>query len=223
MFVLTIQLPHDQRQIEVPASQRQRLLTDVLRSLRLPLNTRCGQRGLCNGCLVQLVHGCLDDAHGGGSVAAGDRLLRGCELRLPAAGEAEIHVPARSLLAHQPQVVSSFRLNVPRAHDPLWQAFTIRREDLAGDMPLSQSLLSAVAAQLDCGLPIQGDAGLGDVQPDESNGFHVVLEHRGDHRILHGPTIMEPGYGVAVDVGTTTVVVMLVELTLVAWLEMLRL
>ncbi len=213
MFDLTIQLPHDQRRIAVPASQRQRLLTDVLRGMSLPLNTRCGQRGLCNGCLVQLVSGCLEDAHGRGVVRAGEELLRGCEVRVPATGAAEIHVPVRSLLAHQPQVVTSFRLNVPRAHDPLWQSFSIRREDLPHAVSLSESLLSAVAAELDCGLPILGDIGLGNLQPDESDCFHVVLEHRGNHRLLHGPTVVEPGYGVAVDIGTTTVVVMLVELT----------
>src|SRR5262249_21279911 len=30
-----------------------------------------------------------------------------------------LRIPERSLLAYQPQVVSEFKLNVPRAHDPM--------------------------------------------------------------------------------------------------------
>ena len=37
------------------------------------------------------------------------------------AGDVAIRIPARSLLAHKVQAVSEFRLNVPRAHDPLWK------------------------------------------------------------------------------------------------------
>ncbi len=214
MFQLTIQLPQDERQCEVPGDQRQRLVSHVLRSMSLPLNTRCGQRGLCNGCLVHLLEGFLEDAQSGALIGPQAAPLRGCQVRVPLAGQAAIHVPARSLLAHQPQVVSSFRLNVPRAHDPLWQSFSVRREDLAfgGRLSLSDSLVATISAELDCDLPIRADASLACLQPNPLDRYHVVLEHRGDHRLLHGPTIEEPAYGVAVDIGTTTVVVALVEL-----------
>ncbi len=213
MFKLTIQLPHEERLIEVPFRGRQLLLTEVLRGAGLPLNTRCGQRGLCDGCLVELLDGSLEDSDGSERVELVGELLRGCELCVPATGTARIHLPARSLLAHQPQVVTSFRLNVPRAHDPLWQALTVRVEDLSDPRPLCESIRAAVAAELDCGLPIEWDAELTAVQPDQNGGYHVVLEHRGDHRTLHAVDVVQPAYGVAVDIGTTTVVVLLVELT----------
>ena len=59
MFHLTIQLPHEERQVDIPAGRAQRRLTDILRGMELPLNTRCGQRGLCDGCLFELRQGQL--------------------------------------------------------------------------------------------------------------------------------------------------------------------
>ena len=86
MFRLTIQLPHEERHVDVPASRAQRLLTDVLRGMQLPLNTRCGQRGLCDGCMIELVRGNLQRAATGELLAASAEAqpLRGCEVSLPA-------------------------------------------------------------------------------------------------------------------------------------------
>jgi len=91
-----------------PADQ-DRVLSDLLRSAGLPLNTRCGQRGLCQGCLVELVQGTQVTS------------ARACETRVAELTTGEIRLPTRSLLAHEPQVVTSFRLNVTGTHDPLWQ------------------------------------------------------------------------------------------------------
>jgi uncharacterized 2Fe-2S/4Fe-4S cluster protein (DUF4445 family) len=43
--------------------------------------------------------------------------------------------------------------------------------------------------------------------------YHLALEHHGDWRVLRRLQVSEPAYGAAVDIGTTTVVVMIVELT----------
>ena len=194
LFRLTIQLPHASRQVEVPENQSQRLLTDVLRAAELPLNTRCGQRGLCNGCTIELVQGCLVRAGTGELLTAGaePQPLRGCEVSLPAQGEAVIHVPSRSLLAHQPQVVTSFRLNVPRAHDPLWQSVRIAADELVPAVSLSESLRAAVASQLECTLPLVTSPDLEQLTPRDDSAYHVALEHRGDHRILRDCTSWSP-------------------------------
>ncbi len=49
--------------------------------------------------------------------------------------------------------------------------------------------------------------------PRDDGAYHLALEHRGDHCVLRDLDVMEPAYGVAVDIGTTTVVVIVVELT----------
>ncbi len=213
MFELNIRLADGRRTVQVPASQRQRLLTEVLRAAGLPLNTRCGQRGLCNGCWVQLLGGALEVKEQGKLVGAAEELLRGCELRVPAEGNAEIHVPARSLLAHQPQVVTSFMLNVPRAHDPLWQSLSLRADEWDGKQSGRESLLEVVRARLDTDVPLIADERLDQLPFDAEGRCHVVLQHAGSHRLLCTGDVVEPAYGVAVDIGTTTVVVVLVELS----------
>ena len=54
---------------------------------------------------------------------------------------------------------------------------------------------------------------LDQLTPRDDGAYHLALEHRGDHRVLRELHVMEPAYGVAVDIGTTTVVVIVVELT----------
>lgn len=82
-----------------------------------PLNTRCGGHGLCAGCTVQLVSGTFI-GRDGSSVSAPAK-VKACQGRLAPEGKATIVVPLRSLAAHQPQVVTTFRLGVPAADEPL--------------------------------------------------------------------------------------------------------
>jgi uncharacterized 2Fe-2S/4Fe-4S cluster protein (DUF4445 family)/ferredoxin len=119
-----LRIESDRGNAEVALSQLsgQPNLTEILDHHSLPLNTRCGRRGLCDGCMIELVQGRLANTATGATVAADDAplLLRGCEHH-PLPGEpATVRIPPRSLLAHEPQVVSDFRVNIPFAHDPLF-------------------------------------------------------------------------------------------------------
>ncbi len=107
--------------VQPGAGPSDRSIADVCRRHELPLNTRCGQQGWCEGCLIELVRGRLrhrdDDTI---LTAAGEPVTcRGCAYFVLPGEEVFIRVPERSLLAYAPQVVSSFRLNVPASHDPL--------------------------------------------------------------------------------------------------------
>ena len=82
-----------------------------------PLNTRCGQRGLCGGCTVQLVTGTFHRHEG--TVIAAPTEIKACQGHVPPGATAVLSVPARSLAAHRPQIVSIFKVNVPTAQDPL--------------------------------------------------------------------------------------------------------
>jgi uncharacterized 2Fe-2S/4Fe-4S cluster protein (DUF4445 family) len=118
--VLRVSIESDHHLIRLPEELRQRALSEVLRKENLPLNTRCGGRGLCEGCLLELTSGTLVHLASGTTVTADGKpiTLRGCEYR---AGHAEVslRLPARSLLRYAPQVVTTFRLNIPAGHDPL--------------------------------------------------------------------------------------------------------
>lgn len=173
----------------IVVSGRSRRLTDALRHEQLPLNTRCGQRSLCDGCVVELLAGQVVHMVTG-EVATGPRSVRGCEYRLPDNGTVRLRIPPRSLLMHKPQIVSEFHLKVPRAHDPLWQRVPF---------PVSQRRR-----------PVRLAPGL---TPGASGA--ATLEYRNDHWLVTGPDRAVPAHplGVAVDIGTTTVALLLVDLS----------
>ncbi len=116
---------HDDRptveHIRVEAAEQQRSIADLCRRHELPLNTRCGQQGWCDGCLIELVRGRLRHLREDRvlEVTDGPVTCRGCAHGVLPGEEVAIRVPARSLLAYRPQVVSTFRLRVSASHDPL--------------------------------------------------------------------------------------------------------
>lgn len=105
---LTVESSKGRRTLPVSSTDLALRLTEWLRHHRLPLNTRCAERGLCDGCLVELV-----DTTGHATQ------VRGCETRVADCRQALVRIPARSLVAHRPQAVSDFRINIPQAFDPL--------------------------------------------------------------------------------------------------------
>ena len=212
---LTIRLGDQTRTVTVDERRLHLDLTAVLRQAGVSLNTRCGQRGLCDGCLVDLLSGPLIDARTGTALPESDKphTVRACQYRMPPQAAVEIHVPARSLLAHEPQVVTSFRMNVSRAHDPLWQ-----RNDLPGDTrvdgtSVAAAVCAAVSRQRDYDLPLSASPELerADKRLPESG---VVLEQVSDAWLVRPAeqADLSPALGIAVDVGTTTVVAILVDL-----------
>jgi uncharacterized 2Fe-2S/4Fe-4S cluster protein (DUF4445 family) len=101
----------ERRELAVAADGR--TLADLLGAGGLPLNTRCGQRGLCRGCEVLLRAGAVSGEPGTISAPA---TIRACQAR--PSGPAVIHVPDRSRIKHRPQVCETFEIFVPCAHQP---------------------------------------------------------------------------------------------------------
>jgi len=91
------------------------MLSKVLAEHGFPLNTRCGQRGLCHGCEIVLQEGSLIL---GDSEITAPATLRACRARLT--GPVTIAIPARSRIEHKPQVGETFEISIPCAHDPLF-------------------------------------------------------------------------------------------------------
>jgi uncharacterized 2Fe-2S/4Fe-4S cluster protein (DUF4445 family) len=86
-------------------------LTDLLAERGHPLNARCGQRGLCRGCMVDLVEGALLDASGE-TVAAGAS-VRSCQMRLPEHGRVVLRLHRQARISRAPQVGETFSIDVP--------------------------------------------------------------------------------------------------------------
>lgn len=89
-------------------------LAERLRRAGRPLNTRCGQRGLCAGCTVHLTAGSFRQHDG--TIISAPAEIKACQGQPVAA---TVEVPARALAAHRPQVVTTFKLGVTAAHAPL--------------------------------------------------------------------------------------------------------
>jgi len=213
---LTIRLADETRTVTADGRRTQLVLSALLRQAGVSLNTRCGQRGLCDGCLVDLLSGRLIDAATGRALpeTGEPHTVRACQCRLPPEGAVEIRVPGRSLLAHEPQVVTSFRINVSRAHDPLWQRSDLPRDTWTDARPVAEAVCAAVARQRDDDLPVRPTPEL-----DQADGPwpapSVVLEQAGNVWLVRPAEAADASvaFGVAVDVGTTTVVAVLVDLT----------
>ena len=193
-------------------------LADLLRRHELPLNTRCGQRGLCDGCLIELVDGALihRTSEHRMVVDGTSSMVRGCEYRLEGERPAQVRIPPASILTYEPEVLSDFRINVPRAIFPLWQQVEFSEAETSSDEAPVDSLLAFLAGH---GHSVTALA------VDESVRSHLetwnrriplfaTVECRPDCQFV---TEVKPGpatggWGVAVDVGTTTVVVLIVDL-----------
>jgi uncharacterized 2Fe-2S/4Fe-4S cluster protein (DUF4445 family) len=125
-------------------ADRQLLLSDLLRRSNLPLNTRCGGRGACDGCQIELVRGTLLKSTSREPIVANDEpvVVRACQCRLDSTS-VKIRIPLRSSMRHEPQVVADYQIRVPFAHDPL---YPIR--DSIGNAPSGSSSNLGVAVDI---------------------------------------------------------------------------
>ena len=214
---LTIETAKGRQTLTVTTAERAARLSDVLRRKHFPLNTRCGQRGLCDGCVVELLAGQLTKMATGESITGTGQAVRGCEYRLGHEGPVTVRIPPRSLLAYEPQVVSEFKTNVPRAHDPLWQQVEIPANGLAGIQrrrPLKVASFLGRAGCLEPAVVDQQNWRGETPRPTNDTPSYATLEYRDDHWLVTGVTTTPDPQplGVAVDIGTTTVALLVCDL-----------
>jgi uncharacterized 2Fe-2S/4Fe-4S cluster protein (DUF4445 family) len=120
-------------------------LADILAANGLPLNTRCGQRGLCRGCEVELRAGMarVDE-----KTVAAPAVIKACRAKLENA--ATIFVPARSRIEHKPQVGETFEIAVPYAHQPLFP-FVAGQRDTAFAVDIGTTTVVVLLVDLTTG------------------------------------------------------------------------
>ncbi len=121
--------PEHGERVEIRTADEDGALTKILSAHGYPLNTRCGQRGLCRGCEVVLKEGSLIVDN---TTVTAPATLRACRTRLT--GPVTIALPARSRIEHKPQVGETFEIAVPCAHDPLFAPHGMRDTGFAVDI-----------------------------------------------------------------------------------------
>lgn len=114
---LTLRLPARTLTLDVSPTDRVKPLTDLFRAAGYPLNTRCGGKGLCDGCMIHLLAGDLSERGTDRAVHAPAQNLRACEFS--PAGDATLAIPQRALLAYEPHALIDFVLNVAVGRQPL--------------------------------------------------------------------------------------------------------
>lgn len=172
----------------------------------VPLNLYCGGRGICGKCQVEVVGGTPPDED------TSERRLRetrnlpvGSRLacRLAVRGDLSLRLPSSSLLPQMPILVGG--KSRPVVLDPALKKIAFRTE--AGRPPSSwEGLAFSPRAEASLARAFSSASGSGDVL------FTAVVYDEGE--VLE----VEPGdtsgrlFGLAIDLGTTTVVVELVDL-----------
>ncbi len=126
--LITLQPDHGE-DVAIHAESSARTLSDILAAHGFPLNTRCGQRGLCRGCEVVLREGSVMVE---GARVHSPATLRACRTRLD--GPVTLGLPSRSRIEHKPQVGETFEIAVPCGHDPLFTTDGIRDTGFAVDI-----------------------------------------------------------------------------------------
>ncbi len=204
-----------EREVSAPC-----LLTDAAAQAGLILDVACGGKGVCGGCAVDLLAGRFATAAGEKVPPARGRPRRvlACQTRL-VGGRFRIRVPRHSLVQAGEKILVDFAHAPEVARRPPVRKVYLRLpppvlRDQRGDLeritdglarhgcegPIHSSVYIARAAQLVAGCEYE----LTVTVTAEKGGWHIIRLEPGD---TTGSL-----YGAAVDVGTTTVVVALVDL-----------
>ena len=94
-------------------------IADLLAAHGLPLNTRCAQKGCCEGCTVHLESGSLQQSGTGNTITTPGPLLA-CRAEWIPGTEITLTIPSRSLLSRDAIAADDFKISVPVGHTPLF-------------------------------------------------------------------------------------------------------
>ncbi|MGB7294391.1 MAG: ASKHA domain-containing protein [Candidatus Aminicenantales bacterium] len=196
----------------IPA-ERNENLADKLRQAGIPLNLYCNKRGLCGKCFVEIVSGPRPEA--------GDKELSwlrekplnpdhrlACQYTID--GDLEINVPVSS--THEDVPILPAIPHSAVSPDPAVRKYylEVAKPKISSPDSLSEQILSGLGAPH---LKIQPDV-LRDLSRtlEQAGSRATVVVHREEEIIAVEPgTTLDRNFGLAIDVGTTTLVMELVD------------
>jgi uncharacterized 2Fe-2S/4Fe-4S cluster protein (DUF4445 family) len=191
-----------------------KILSDRLLDAGIPVSIYCNKRGLCGKCFVEVVSGKLPSPGGKEEFwikqkGLGDNSRLACQYQVT--GDLEINVPSASIVQAVPVLP-----NIPRsvvAPDPAVRKYEL--ELARPEISSPRSLFDLITEGLgNAGLRIPVDLLRDLPHAVDKGGFLVTVAVHGESEII----AVEPGstlsanLGLAIDVGTTTLVMDLVDL-----------
>ena len=204
--------------VETPAES---LISDAALLADFVLNTRCGGQGLCNGCAVDLLSGQFRSASGEILQPAPGRRIRALACQtIAVSNEYTVFIPQRSLIETGEKVLVDFDLvNIPQAVPPLriveLELPKPKLGDSAGHLERIRRCLaddhncSPITASLELLRKLAYVFDDGDFKISVS-----LVRTAGSWELIDVRPANDPArpLALAIDVGTTTVVVALVDL-----------
>jgi uncharacterized 2Fe-2S/4Fe-4S cluster protein (DUF4445 family) len=194
-------------------AENKEILAEKIREAGVPLNLYCNKRGLCGKCFVEIVSGRRPDARArerdqlkGKGLSASHRLS--CQYEVD--GDLEINVPVSSTHPDVP-ILPSIPQSVVTP-DPAVRKYYLEmgKPEISSPDSLFERILAELAMRH---LNVQPEVlrALGDTL--EKNGYKAtVVVHREKEVVAVEPgTTLGRNFGLAVDVGTTTMVMELVD------------
>lgn len=213
-----IEYRHGKVQVTLPGPT---LITDAVRTVGLVLNTSCAGKGTCGGCAVDLTAGTYRKDGSILSVAPGQtQRVHGCRTEI-VDGPFRIAIPRRSLVETGERVVADFVLKEHERLDPAIRQFklTLPKPSLGAAPGDVEHITQGLRTKHDIDVTSVSLDALRQVSAAVKDGHHkvkVTLAWMVDHWEL---LAVEPDgakehcFGLAVDIGTTTVAVSLVDMT----------
>ncbi len=208
---------HENNIVAEAEAKEHQVLAISLRENGVNLNTRCGCKGACKGCMVQLLKGELTNQNGRASLKphVGEN-FRSCQY-IPSSERVEIRIPESSLLEVNARIEDGFDIGafaINRLYR--WETLSLPDPQLDGNDSLTEMLqkaLSTTGKDLQWSLTtlkkLSGFRRIGLRQVSflltEKEGGSAVLDIS---KVDNRPT----PFGVAVDIGTTTVACSLVSM-----------
>ncbi len=195
-------------------AEKNELLADAVQKAGLPLNLYCSRRGLCGKCFIEILKGKMPSPSDRelswlSQKKLGDHFRLACQLQI--ASDMDINLPAASTVEDIPVLPSISRSAI--SPNPALRKYYL--EIQAPDIASPESLFELILAGLDADhlkIPFGLLKELG--RKLEAAGFKVtVAVHREKEVIAIEPgNTLDRNFGLAVDAGTTTLVMDLVDL-----------
>ncbi|MFA5863133.1 MAG: ASKHA domain-containing protein [Phycisphaerae bacterium] len=198
------------------------LVTDVVRQAGLILNTSCAGKGVCGGCAVDLLEGVYQHDGQNFIVSGGQpSRIHGCKTRI-VEGPFRISIPRRSLVETGERVVADFILKEYTGFDPAIRQMKLTvpkpsLEDARGDFEhICRELREKHQIELSGG-SLSAFRRLSWAVREGNYHIKIYLAWIDDRWELLAVEPIKDGlnkdcFGLAVDIGTTTVAVSLVDI-----------
>ncbi len=189
------------------------VLADVLTRAGIPLSLYCRRRGICGKCLVRIKAGAVPPPDEREAAllkrtgrAEGERLACRLEVR----SDLGVEIPETSLLKGAAILETGLALDV--IPDPAVKAYSVSLP--AGETGTGEDVVSALAAALNRPEAVVPLELLGELSRAAGGGAVTAVLHddREVLELVRGGRPVEP-CGAAVDIGTSTVVVEVIELS----------